>query len=319
MREITCPIRCDSGLALRSLSAARPTQLRALGLMFFKYGIEALVIWFYASAAFMPWHFLNPVLSIRTEMLQSAPQWLGWALFVWSLPFLWIAMSMSVRRAADSGASPWLGLLVLVPLVNLMFMVVMCLLPTAAGEHWSPQSRPAKRDAQAKSAAVALGASLMIGAVMMSVSVYLLKSYGASLYLGTPLLMGAIAAYLHNRTTARGYLASAGLGMASLLVGGVALLLFALEGLICVLMAVPLMLPLGALGGLLGKAIADSNRRPSHEMMAVIVMLPILAAAEAFFMPSRTEYEVMTAVEIDAPPESCLGACRRFPGFTAGP
>lgn len=273
------------------------------GLMLFKYGIEALVIWFLASAVFLPWHFLSPVLTIRAEMLQSAPQWLGWALFAWSLPFLWIAMSMSVRRAAASGASPWLGLLVLVPLVNLVFMIVMCLLPNAPGERWSPKSRPARPDAQARSALVAIGASLMIGAVMMVVSVYLLKSYGASLYLGTPLLMGAIAAYLHNRNTARSFPVSVGLGMASVLVGGAALLLFALEGLICVLMAVPLMLPLGALGGLLGKAIADSTRRPSHEVMAVILVLPILAVAEASFLPSSTEYEVMTAVEIDAPPD----------------
>ena len=45
--------------------------------------------------------------------------------------------------------------------------------------------------------------------------------------------------------------------MLSVTLGGVALLLFALEGLICVAMALPLFVPLGALGGLLGKAIAD--------------------------------------------------------------
>ena len=80
----------------------------------------------------------------------------------------------------------------------------------------------------------------------------------------------------------------------------------------CVSMAVPLLLPLGALGGLMGKAIADSTRRPSREFMAVIVALPLLSVAEARLY-STTEYEVMTAVEIDAPPEVVWKYVTQFP------
>ena len=273
--------------------------------MALKYGVEALLIWIYTSAAFWPWHFLNPVLSIRTEMLQSAPPWVGWVLFIWSLPFLWIAITMSVRRAADSGSSPWMGLLVLVPLVNLMFMLAMCCAaPVATSEGWSPyHQRPhVSSYERAKSAVFALGISLMIGAVMMIVSIYLMESYGGSLFLGAPLLMGVVASYLSNRDSPRSYWSSVGLGLVSVLVGALALLLFAVEGLICVVMAIPLMLPLGALGGLMGKAIADSTRRPAQELMGVILVLPMLAVAEAQ-LHSGTEYVVMTAVKIDAPPE----------------
>lgn len=286
--------------------------LSGFGLMAFKYGVEALAIWIHASALFWPWHFLNPVLSIRTEMLQSAPPWVGWALFVWSLPFVWIALSMSVRRAADAGISPWLGLLVLVPLVNLVFMLAMCFPASAAGQRWSPQRRPASGEDRARTAVMALGISLLIGAAMMIVSVYLLQSYGAALFLGTPLMMGVVAAYLFNRTSPRGYWASVGLGLAAVLVGGAALLLFALEGLICVVMAVPLMLPLGALGGVMGKAIADSTRRPPREVIAAVLVLPLLTMAEAR-LTSTTDYKVMTAVEIDAPPEVVWQHVIHFP------
>lgn len=121
------------------------------------------------------------------------------------------------------------------------------------------------RERETKSAVFALGISLMIGAVMIVVSIFLLASYGASLFLGTPLIMGASAGYIFNRGQSRGHLPSVGLGFATVLCRGVALLLFALEGLICVAMAVPLLRPLGALGGLMGKAIADSTRRPAAE------------------------------------------------------
>lgn len=43
--------------------------------------------------------------------MQGAPEWFGWALFLWSVPFIWIALSMSVRRAASAGAvlGKWIG------------------------------------------------------------------------------------------------------------------------------------------------------------------------------------------------------------------
>ncbi len=43
------------------------------GLLLLKYGLELWAIWFYTSAIFMPWQFLNPMVSVRTEILQPAP------------------------------------------------------------------------------------------------------------------------------------------------------------------------------------------------------------------------------------------------------
>jgi uncharacterized membrane protein YhaH (DUF805 family) len=274
--------------------------LSGLGLMALKYAVEALAIWSLASAAYWPWHFLNPLVSLRTQMLQGAPPWVGWALVAWSLPFVWIALSMSVRRAADAGSSPWLGLLVLVPVVNLVFMLAMCLVPSA-GRGWTPHVRAASDEALARSAALALGISLMIGGAMLLISVYLLESYGGALFFGTPLVMGAVAAYLHNREFSRTYLASIGLGMGAVLVAGIALLLFALEGVICVAMALPLTLPMGALGGAIGKAIADASADP-RGLLAALALLPLMTLVEGR-LNSAPEYVVRTAVEIDAPPQ----------------
>jgi uncharacterized membrane protein YhaH (DUF805 family) len=275
--------------------------LSGFGLMLFKYAVEALLIGVFAAAPFWPWQFLNPLASMRTEMLGPAP-WLGWAIVVWSLPFLWIALSMSVRRAADAGGSPWWGLLVLVPLVNLAMMLVLCFLPSSVEEGWLPREPAARDKGPGANVALALGASLMSGAAMLVVSIYLLESYGAALFLGTPLMMGVVAAYLDNRAVPRSYLGSAGMGLASVMVAAALLLLFALEGMICVMMAAPLILPLGAVGGLMGKAIADATRRPTHEMVAVLFVLPLLALAETHSYRA-IEYEVMSMVEIDAPPE----------------
>jgi uncharacterized membrane protein YhaH (DUF805 family) len=98
-------------------------------LMALKYAVEALAVWTFTGRVFHPWDFLNPLLSSRIALLQPAPEWLAWGLFLWSLPFLWICVSMSVRRAADAGLSPWFGLWVLVPVVNLVFMILLCGMP----------------------------------------------------------------------------------------------------------------------------------------------------------------------------------------------
>jgi hypothetical protein len=270
-----------------------------IGLALFKYVVEAAVVWRFGSAIYMPWHFINPLISIRTQALQTAPEWVSWALFVWTLPFLWIAVSMSVRRAADAGLSPWVGLFVLVPVANLIFMLIMCFLPSSPTAVWIVGRRQVSMHDAAKSAMLAIGASLFVGATMMLVSIYLLSSYGAALFLGTPIMMGATAAYLHNRNYSRSYLASAGLGFASVLFASAALLLFALEGAICIAMAIPFLMPVGVLGGIVGKAIADATRRPYQEILAALVCLPLFAGAEALLMRT-TEYELMSAVEINA-------------------
>lgn len=282
------------------------------GLMLFKYGVEALAVWVYAGALFMPWDFLNPLLTMRAELLQAGPEWLGWAMFAWSLPFLWIALSMGVRRAADAGGSPWLGLLILIPLVNLATMIILASVPSSRGAGWTPQRHTQATSTDAKSAVWALASSLLVGGLMLVVCVFLLQTYGAALFLGTPLLMGVIAAYLYNREASHGYLLSILLGGGAVLFASAALLLFALEGVICITMALPLMLPLGALGGLIGKAIADATRRERHELLAAILLLPLLAVGEASWTSTR-EYEVLTAVEIDAPPEVVWRHVVEFP------
>ncbi len=291
-------------------------------LMALKYAIEALAVWTFTARVFQPWDFLNPVLSRRIELLQPAPEWLAWGMFLWSLPFLWICVSMSVRRAADAGLSPWFGLWVLVPVVNLAFMVLLCALPhkpqrpVGAGE--ADRARVLTPRGSAPSAALAVGLSILVGGCMLWLSAYLFATYGASLFLGTPLLMGATAAYLDNRWHPGSFRRAMGLGLLSVLFAEIAMLLFALEGVICLAMAAPLILPVGAMGGLIGKMIADATQRPASELAAALVVLPLVAGGEALFV-APGENVVLTAVEVDAPPEIVWEHVVGFPDLTEQP
>ncbi len=241
---------------------------------------------------------------------------------------------MSVRRSMDAGGSPWAGLLVLVPIVNLVYMPVQCMFPTAHPEvdvPLDPNTMPLlpheerivgppmipERSEEGMSAALAIGISIFVGAFMLGISVYALSTYAASLFLGTPMVMGATASYFWNRTRPRGYGASISIGMGSVLFAMTALLLFAFEGIICLAMAAPLLLPIGAMGGLLGKMIADAARRPV-ELMAAVLILPCGLARSRSWHRSR-EYQVLSAVEIDAPPARVWANVVDFPELTEPP
>ena len=277
-----------------------------------KYTVETMFVYAYTARVYQPWDFVNPLLTARTDLLEPGPEWLPWAMFLWTLPFLWIAISMSVRRVADAGGSPWLGFLVLVPLANLALMFSLCQVRSRPHSLWATNDRPACDTARMHRALLAICASLVLGGLMLWCSVYFLSSYGASLFMGTPLLMGALAGYIYNRPQPRSYGQSSAVGLLAVLVAAAALLLFALEGVICIAMAAPLMLPLGALGGLLGKAIADATGRPRGGLVATALLLPVLAAGESVWTAPR-DYVVLSSVEIDAPPELVWNHVLSFP------
>ena len=80
------------------------------GLMALKYAIDALLIWRFAGRVWTPLNYFIPSLAWREATLRIAPDWLLWALGLWSLPFMWIGVTMTLRRADDAGRSPWLCL-----------------------------------------------------------------------------------------------------------------------------------------------------------------------------------------------------------------
>lgn len=112
----------------------REYLVNGIVLAFLKYAVEASVIRATTGRQLTPIDFVSPSLAKWERVLQGAPEWLGWGLFVWSVPFIWIALAMSVRRSAAAGLSPWLGTAVLVPGVNLALMAVLCFLPDRFSE-----------------------------------------------------------------------------------------------------------------------------------------------------------------------------------------
>src|SRR5579871_6629460 len=90
--------------------------------------------------------------------------------------------------------------------------------------------------------ATAIGGVVLAGLWMMSTGVY-----GLGLFVLVPVLIGGFGALLRGSAATESKCAWT--GVVAVLLASLAPLLFAWEGIICTAMALPLTLPLGALGG----------------------------------------------------------------------
>lgn len=277
-------------------------------LMVFKYAVDAAAVYAVTHRFFTPLDYLNPIFVVRKEAVGSTELML--ALAIWSLPFLWIGIALSVRRCVDAGQSPWLALMFLIPVVNYAFMVFMCVPPSRPAVPASPLSGDwQEQHSQVTSALFGVAAAVVLGLMMMLVSVYVLGGYGASLFLGTPFLMGAVSAFIHNRRHERSGASTMATALAAVAITGLAMLLFAIEGALCIAMAAPPAFIAAAIGSLVGRGMTLASAK-SPPIALSIVILPVLAWTETL-LPT-TQREARTSIHIQASPEAVFPHLTQF-------
>ncbi|AMV19818.1 SRPBCC family protein [Planctomyces sp. SH-PL14] len=304
-----------------------------VGLMLLKYAVEAAVIGVATGEVYTPLDFFNPTLSGRMRFSRLGNEWLGLALTLWTIPFVWIAVAMSIRRCRDAGVSPWEVQWIFVPIVNFIEMIRLAVLSSEpailAEDSQEPGELPAplpsgQREPPSGAVRAALSgiaAGVLYALFLIVSSVYLFDNYGSALFFGTPFVSGAVGAFLFNRPRPRSLLATLGNTSLMVLFCCLALLLLALEGMICVLMALPIMVPVAWLGGLVGWTIARETRRPQRErqgLLCSLAVLPLLAGIEGAVAPNPV-FTVESAIEIAAPPERVWETVIGFPPITREP
>ncbi len=276
-------------------------------LMVLKYGIDAALIAAFAGRFWTPLDYLTPLWSVRQEVLREAPGWLGPSLVLAALPFLWVGVSMTLRRAMDAGRSPWLALVFFVPFVNYALMAGLAVAPSRSG----PPHRagaPAV-DERLKSAVLGVAAALAITILTVLIAVYLKRVYSTGLFLGLPFTIGYISANLYNRRGPRMVGETAFVALVGVTVAAGAMVVFALEGLACVAMAIPIAWVVALPGALLGRAVALWSGAAPTGWAALLTPVLVLAQPRA----APTPRDVVTVMEIAAPPAAVWRHVVAFP------
>ncbi len=135
-----------------------------------------------------------------------------------------------------------------------------------------------------------------------------MKMYGVGLFIALPFCLGFLSVLVYNSDGTKTALRSIGVASLSVVIlPGVALLAFAMEGLGCLLMALPLALPLACLGGAVAWSIQQGNgvREGMAAMLILMLLFPPAVMCAEYVAPPQTPLLVVhTSVDIDAPPET---------------
>lgn len=306
-------------------------QYLAIGvsLMALKYAVEAALIWGTAGRTYSYVEFASPLLGQRASAFASTPEWVVWFVILWSVPFVWIAASMSVRRAYAAGWTPWIGLLVLAPGVNYLVMLVLAVLPDREDRTIIPRSRErpdfseeesisrwlkesAAQQHVRLSALIAVSAGVLFLGTSLLLSVYAAASYGTVLFFISPAAAGALTGFLANRPCDRGLGRTLGVVTLMMLCAAGGLLLIALEGVICILMAAPIMLPLALVGGSVGYGISLMDAASLRDGLPCLAVLPLGAWVEPHLQTAPVR-QVTSSIIVAAPPEQVWRTVIAFP------
>ncbi|MGH7538205.1 MAG: DUF805 domain-containing protein [Gemmatimonadales bacterium] len=289
----------------------RTYSLSGAGLMLLKYLVDATIVWRYTAHWWSPLDYVTPLWSVRGQALQGVPPGVLLGLTLWTLPFLWIGVSMSMRRAVDAGRSAWLAILFFVPYVKFLLILLLCLLPSVQTATWRAREPAPELDERVKGALLGIAAALGITIATVLLGVYFKKSYSFGLFLGAPFTAGWVSAHVYNARHPRGSGETVRVALLATLLAGVVLLAFAAEGAFCLVLAFPLAASVAALGAVLGRAIALRGVEPPARAGIAALVAPVLVLAEPR-VPAPS-YEVVTVAEIAAPPERVWHYVVTFP------
>ncbi len=218
------------------------------------------------------------------------------AVFALLLALLVALALVSYQRAALAGRGYVFAALTIVPVVQIPAILALALMP-ARTEPDAPPPEPGI-DWAAIIQGIAAGVGLVVFAVILSALVF--GSYGWGLFVATPFIVGLTTGYIANRRA----LLTAGrtikLVLLAAALGTLALVVLALEGIICVVLAAPLGAGAAIVGGEIGRTIARSRHGGSTPAMCCVLLPAILALDAA--MPPSIMLDTYDAVEIAAPP-----------------
>lgn len=146
--------------------------------------------------------------------------------------------------------------------------------------------------------------------------------YGWSLFVGLPILVSTLSAFFWCLQPSRSFGSAYGIAFFAVLLLGIMLLFIAIDGLVCLLMALPLAavlcLPGAALGRYLSRFTSAGRATSTLPCLFVLLFLP-LAAFDASTQSSPHMRIVTTAVSIHASAARVWYAVIAFPPITNPP
>jgi hypothetical protein len=237
--------------------------------------------------------------------------------FAWSLAVAWALALLSFRRAFRFDVGCLFAALAIIPAVQLAAVAFLMVTPVSSQEPDPPSEKAAKILQLVQG--VLAGVAIIVVAVLVSALTF--GAYGWGLFVMTPFMVGVTTGYIVNSDTVLAPGRTELLVLAAAALGSLALIMLALEGLVCIILAAPLGAIFALGGGALGRAMVTARQRRGKPLGS-IALLPAIFAAEAA-MPPAAPIAVHRTIDIASPPPAVWRALtsndpiRLSPGLVA--
>ena len=158
----------------------------------------------------------------------------------------------------------------------------------------------------------AIGITLFIVGLLTFLGIYTINNYGFALFVFTPFLIGFGPVALIGPTANPKMSQSILTGLLALIIFSAALMIFAIEGLICIAMAAPIGILLTIIGSIIGhKMVHRTPHKAPTALMLLIAVIPAMAFVEKDTKPELRS--VITSIEIHADAQTVWKNVIEFP------
>jgi uncharacterized membrane protein YhaH (DUF805 family) len=235
-------------------------------------------------------------------------------LVVVAIPFIWIGVVLTLRRLRDANLPLWLVAFFFLPFLNLVFFLILSVIPSAAtstptrigGRGFYQSISKVVPDSELGSAVMGIVATAVLAVVVTTLSARGLGNYGWGLFVGIPFFLGLNSVLIYGFHRPRSLGKCLVVSLLSVALVGAALFAVAIEGLICLLMALPLAIVVALFGGFIGYILQQRQSFPAESLRVfslIFVLLPGLVFLENAIAEEPPLYEVRTSLVVNAEPE----------------
>jgi uncharacterized membrane protein YhaH (DUF805 family) len=272
-----------------------------------KYNIDRLLLKLLFDHEWSLFNYINKPIPWLGLSPADTP-WEYFVLLAVALPFLWVGMMICIKRLRAAGLPIWLAVLFVIPAVKWLLFLALAIvpdreLPQPPGNGTDKLLRILPKS-RLGSATLAVGITIVLAVGATFFGTQLLREYGWGLFVAVPFCLGFLAVLIYggggHRTLGENILVA----LLSVTLAGTALLVVAIEGVICILMAAPLALLLATAGALVGHIILATR---SHDALPQLYCVPLLAIPMAlgidhYVGDNPPLLRVSTSVQVNASP-----------------
>lgn len=279
-------------------------------LLALKHNIDRIVAlsFGYQWSVFNYWIFDSP-LGIVGVMGKQATFYA--VLLTIALPFIWIGTVLTLRRLRDANLPLWLVAIFFLPFLNLVLFLILAIVPSHQPLEQNPDRAKSKLgrvipEGELGSAAFGVGVTAVLSVLLALLSANGLGNYGWGLFVGIPFFLGLNSVLIYGFHEPRSLGTCLLVALLATAFVGLALIALAVEGVICVAMAMPIGIVLTLFGGFIGYVLQQRtsvSAQSFHAVSVVFLLMPGLLLLEHVADKTPDVYSVKTSIVIDASKE----------------